>query len=341
MTHSPYSLPPKLMDVRQLRNFVAIVDSGSLSKAAERLLIAQPSLSQQLRTLEEELQTQLLIRSAQGVVPTDAGKTLYRHARVVLRQMEQIREEVREGGGSEAGPVAVGFPTTIAAILAVPLFQRVRTQYPGIRLQIFESMSGYISELLANGRLDLAMLFRDSETRGISVMPLFDEELYVMGGHLVCPEIDADADTAPGAREHSNDVASGTCELARLANVPLVVPSASNGLRLLIERSFSQANVELNIVADIDSLPTLIDIARAGDACAILPASALAPRDPALRPKALRIVSPQMVRPASVCWSNSLPVGSATLAVRQCIADLIRELQADGHWTGITLRAPA
>ncbi|MGC7404372.1 LysR substrate-binding domain-containing protein [Pandoraea pneumonica] len=324
------------MDVRQLRNFVAIVDSGSLSKAAERLLIAQPSLSQQLRTLEEELGTQLLIRSAQGVVPTEAGKTMYRHARVVLRQMEQIREEVREGGGSEAGPVAVGFPTTIAAILAVPLFQRVRTQYPGIRLQIFESMSGYISELLANGRLDLAMLFRDSETRGISVMPLFDEELYVMGGHLVCPEIYADAPA--GQRERGNDVASGTCELARLANVPLVVPSASNGLRLLIERSFSQANVELNIVADIDSLPTLIDIARAGDACAILPSSALAPRDPALRPKALRIVSPQLQRPASVCWSNSLPVGSATLAVRQCIADLIGELQADGHWTGITLR---
>lgn len=330
----PYSR--SIMDVRQLRNFVAIVDSGSLSKAAERLLIAQPSLSQQLRTLEEELGTQLLIRSAQGVVPTEAGKTMYRHARVVLRQMEQIREEVRDGGGSEAGPVAVGFPTTIAAILAVPLFQRVRTQYPGIRLQIFESMSGYISELLANGRLDLAMLFRDSETRGISVMPLFDEELYVMGGHLVCPEIFADASRGPRAR--GNDVASGTCALARLANVPLVVPSASNGLRLLIERSFSQANVELNIVADIDSLPTLIDIARAGEACAILPSSALAPRDPSLRPKALRIVSPQLQRTASVCWSNSLPVGSATLAVRQCIADLIRELQSEGHWTGITLR---
>lgn len=103
MPHSPYSLLSKLMDVRQLRNFVAIVDSGSLSKAAERLLIAQPSLSQQLRTLEEELQTQLLIRSAQGVVPTDAGKTLYRHARVVLRQMEQIREEVREGAAAKRG----------------------------------------------------------------------------------------------------------------------------------------------------------------------------------------------------------------------------------------------
>jgi LysR family nitrogen assimilation transcriptional regulator len=314
------------MDVRQLRNFVVIVDSGSVSKAAERLHIAQPSLSAQLRGLEDELQAQLLVRSAQGVTPTEAGKALYRHARVVLRQMEQIRQEVREGGGSEAGPVAVGFPTTIAAILAVPLFARVREQYPGIRLQIFESMSGYIGELLANGRLDLAMLFRDSETRGISVMPLFDEELYVLGGQRACPEIYEDAEQT-------------TCGLARLANVPIVAPSASNGLRLLIERSFAQANAELNIVADIDSLPTLIDIARSGEACSILPASALASRDPALRPPSRRLISPELRRPASVCWSNSLPVGSATLAVRQCIAGLIRELQADGHWTGITLRA--
>ncbi|MBN4665240.1 LysR family transcriptional regulator [Pandoraea nosoerga] len=313
------------MDVRQLRNFVAIVDSASVSKAAERLHIAQPSLSAQLRGLEDELQAQLLVRSAQGVTPTEAGKALYRHARVVLRQMEQIRQEVREGGGSEAGPVAVGFPTTIAAILAVPLFSRVRAQYPGIRLQIFESMSGYIGELLANGRLDLAMLFRDSETRGISVMPLFDEELYVLGGHRACPEIYEDA-------------AQTTCTLARLANVPIVAPSGSNGLRLLIERSFAQANVELNIVADIDSLPTLIDIARSGDACSILPASALASRDPALRPPSRRLVSPELRRAASLCWSNALPVGSATVAVRRCIADLIRELQADGHWTGITLR---
>jgi LysR family transcriptional regulator, nitrogen assimilation regulatory protein len=311
------------MDVRQLKNFVAIVDSGSLSKAAEALFVAQPSLSQQLRTLEDELQTQLLIRSAQGVEPTEAGKTLYRHARLVLRQMEQLREEVREGGGSEAGPVAVGFPTTIAAILAVPLFHRVREQYPGIRLQIFESMSGYIGELLANGRLDLAMLFRDSETRGISVQPLFEEELYVLGN------------AGPANRRRGN-----TCPLAQLANVPIVAPSASNGLRLLIERTFAQANVELNIVADIGSLPTLIEIARAGKACTILPASALAPREPALRPAARRIVEPELRRSASVCWSNSLPVGSATLAVRQTIVDLIGELQAEGHWTGITLRSP-
>ncbi|CAB3767607.1 LysR substrate-binding domain-containing protein [Paraburkholderia solisilvae] len=309
------------MDIRQLKYFVAIIDAGSFSKAAERLFVAQPSLSQQMAGLESELKTKLLIRSAQGVAPTTAGSALYRHARVVLRQMEQIRNDVREDSGSEAGSVAVGLPTTVAVVLALPLFERIRKRFPGIRLQIVEGMSGSISEMLPNGRLDLALLFRDSETRGISVIPVFDEELYVFGH-------------AGLALRKSNT----TCPLAALANVPIVAPSAANGLRLVIERTFQRAEVELNIVADIDSLPTLVAIATEGSACTILPASALAQREPAARPVMRKIVQPAMTRPVSVCWSHAVPISAAALAVRKAIVELIRELHAHGKWTGITLR---
>ena len=309
------------MDIRQLKYFVAIIDAGSFSKAAERLFVAQPSLSQQIAGLETELKTKLLLRSAQGVAPTTAGSTLYRHARLVLRQMEQIRNDVREDSGSEAGAVAVGLPTTVAAVLALPLFERIRKRFPGIRLQIFESMSGHISEMLPNGRLDLALLFRDSETRGISVIPVFDEELYVLGNAGL-----------------SLRKSTTTCPLASLANVPLVSPSPANGLRLVIERTFQRENVELNIVADVDSLPTLVAIATAGSACTILPAAALAQREPAARPVMRKIVQPVMTRPVSVCWSHAVPISAAALAVRKAIVELIRELHLNGKWTGITLR---
>jgi LysR family nitrogen assimilation transcriptional regulator len=262
------------------------------------------------------------LRSAQGVAPTTAGSALYRHARLVLRQMEQIRSDVREDSGSEAGAVAVGLPTTVAAVLALPLFERIRKRFPGIRLQIFEGMSGSISEMLPNGRLDLALLFRDSETRGISVIPVFDEELYLLGN-------------AGLSLRKSNT----TCPLASLANVPIVSPSPANGLRLVIERTFQRENVDLNIVADIDSLPTLVAIAAEGSACTILPASALAQREPARRPIMRRIVQPAMLRPVSVCWSHAVPISAAALAVRKAIVELIRELHANGKWTGITLRA--
>src|ERR1700692_2693045 len=307
------------MDVRQLKYFIAIVDAGSLSKASQKLYVAQPSLSQQIAGLEFELKTKLLLRSAQGVMPTTAGTALYRHARLVLRQIEQIRADVRKDSGSEAGTVAVGLPTTVSAILAAPLFHRVRKRFPGIRLQIVEGMSGYFGEMLPSGRIDLAVLFLDSEMRGMSVIPLFDEELYVIGA---------------AASTNSRD----ECDLADLDNVPLVVRSASNGLRVIIERIFQREEIDLNIVADIDSLPTLLSIAGAGMASTILPASAVVQRDTAMRPAMRRIVNPVISRPASICWSHGLPVSAAALAVRRALVELVIELHGSGDWGGMTLR---
>ena len=309
------------MDVRQLRYFVSIVDYGSLGKAAEKLFVAQPSLSQQMARLEDDLGVPLLLRSNHGVTPTPAGDALYRHARLVLRQMEQLKQDVTKGGGVESGSVAVGLPTTMASVLAVPLFERVQDMYPGIRLQLFESMSGYLNELLANGRLDLAILFRGSDTPGITALPVFDEALYVLG--------------EPGGEVSAR---STTCPLAKLAGVKLVAPGVLNGLRLLVERTFSRENVDLNVVADIDSLPTMISIAHSGRACTILPGSAVAQLDASRLPKMRRIVEPTIERPASICWPNGLPVHAATLAVRQTIVALITEQVTNGAWKGVNLR---
>ena len=311
------------MDIRQLKYFVGIVDAGSFSKASAKLFVAQPSLSQQIANLEFELKTKLLLRSAQGIMPTAAGSVLYRHARQILRQMDRIRADVREDGGSEAGPVALGLPTTLAAILAPPLFERARKSFPGIRLQIVDGLSGRIGEMLSQGRLDLALLLRDTESRGMSVIPLFDEELYLVGSYGF-----------PGESEEAD------CPLRMLANVPLVVPGPPSGARLFIERTFQREDVELNIVADIDSVPTLLAIANGGSASTILPATALAQLKPDLRPVMHRIVGPTMSWPASLCWSHALPVSAAALAVRKLIVALVHELHASGKWAGITLRPP-
>ena len=311
------------MDVRQLKYFVGIVDAGSFSKASRRLFVAQPSLSQQIANLEFELKTKLLLRSAQGIMPTAAGSVLHRHARQILRHVDQIRADVREDGGSEAGPVAIGLPPAHAGILAAPLFERARKLFPGIRLQIAEGLSGHISEMLSQGRLDLALLLRETESRGMSVIPLFDEELYLVG-RCGFPDESQEAD----------------CPLPMLANVPLVVMSGSSSVRLIIERTFQREDVELNIVADIDSVPTLLAIANGGSASTILPATALAQLKPDLRPVMRRIVGPTMSWPASLCWSHALPVSAAALAVRKLIVTLVRELHASGKWAGITLRPP-
>jgi LysR family transcriptional regulator, nitrogen assimilation regulatory protein len=310
------------MDFRQLRYFVAIVDCGSLSKAAEQVYVAQPALSQQIAALESELDTQLLLRSSRGVKPTEAGKVLYRHARTMLRQMDQVRREVSEPSSAESGTVALGLPNTVVSVLGLPLLKRVRAERPGIRLHLFESLSGYIEEFLAQGRLDMAVLFRDAETRGLAVQPLLEEDLFLIGN----------PPAATGASE--------VCPMADLDGVPMTLPSTaptSSSLRLLIERRFAQLSLELNVIADIDSFPTNIAVARDGFACTILPYSAVVSLPPRERPPTRLLVEPGICRPLSLVWSTSLPRTPATLAVQRVIVGLVGEMVRNGEWAGVRL----
>ena len=311
------------MELRQLRYFVSIIECGSLSKAADLLYIAQPSLSLQVREMETELKTQLLFRSSLGVKPTEAGKTLYTHARAVLRQMEDISQQIKHGAGSEAGEVEVGFPTTIAVVLAHPLFGRIRSKFPGIHLHIRETSSGYLAEMLANGRLDMAVLFRHMPTRGVSVQPLFDEDLFVYG--------------RLGSRKGLPD---DVCPMRQLDNVPMVLPSSFQSIRLIVERTFARAGLHLNVVADIDSLRTRMLIAEEGSACTILAASneLILKSEKNRRPPFRRMVEPGMSRPVSLCWPNSLPPNPATVAVYRSIIELVRELVHHNAVMGVHLR---
>ena len=95
------------MDIRQLRYFLAIVEEGSLSRAAQALHVAQPALSIHIRNMEADLGTALLFRSPRGVVPTEAGQVLLRHARTVLAQIALAEEENRGGDRAPEGEVRV------------------------------------------------------------------------------------------------------------------------------------------------------------------------------------------------------------------------------------------
>ncbi|AQH01507.1 hypothetical protein A9R05_22080 [Burkholderia sp. KK1] len=291
------------MDVKQLRYFSAVVEAGSLSKAALKLAISQPSLSHLIATMEEDIGVELLLRSPSGVRATDAGTTLYRHAKTILRQFDQMRDEVSLGCNNEVGRVAVGLPTSIAAVIAPQLFVELREKYPGIQLELFESMSGYLVELLANGRLDMAVLFRDVETTGITVIPLINENLSLYGLAKV------------GKRKAS------AVRLRDLDGVPLVLSTKTSGLRLLVERVFAREGVELNAVGDIDSLPTMLSIAAQGAVGTIL-SSALGKLPIATLPNRT-IIEPELTRTISLCIPNAMPQNAASRAVQRTIESLI------------------
>ena len=108
------------MDLRQLRYFTQIAESGNVSRAAEVLRIAQPSLSQQMRNLEDELGVELLFRHARGVTPTELGLKFYEHARRILQEVERAKEVVRSQATSPSGRISVGLPTSACRGLSLP-----------------------------------------------------------------------------------------------------------------------------------------------------------------------------------------------------------------------------
>jgi LysR family nitrogen assimilation transcriptional regulator len=159
----------------------------------------------------------------------------------------------------------------------------------------------------------MAILFRQTPTRGVFVQPLFDEDLYVFG-HTGSPK---------GGKGEG-------CPLRQLDGVPMVLPSNSP-FRLIIERSFMRAGLLLNVVADIDSLSTRMAIAQAGSACTILSSSyvwfhKVGKTHPSLT---RRIVEPRMRRTVSLCWPNSLPPNPASIAVYRSVLELVRTIVSD------------
>src|SRR5882762_10452799 len=172
------------VNLRRLRYFVKIVDIGSLTQAAEVLHIAQPALSQQLITLESEFQQQLLVRTKRGVTATEAGATLYRHAQLILRQYEQAQADVKSAGQTLSGSVSVGLaPGTGASALSLPLLTSVRARHPDILLYINENFGTTLSELIMNGRMDMAVLYGFKTLPGLDYMPLQNEQMYLVSPH--------------------------------------------------------------------------------------------------------------------------------------------------------------
>ena len=109
------------MELSQLRTLIHVAELGSLSKAADRMRIAQPALSRQIRLLEEELGTRLFVRHGRGMVVTDQGRAVLGHASRIMRELAEIRDDVIGGEVPMTGHVAIGMPPTVADIISVPL----------------------------------------------------------------------------------------------------------------------------------------------------------------------------------------------------------------------------
>lgn len=244
------------MDLRQLETLVAIADSGSFSRAALRLNRAQASLSRQVGLLEHEIGQRLLVRHGRGVAPTPAGEALLVHARAMLELARRARDELHDLGAEPAGRVTVGLPPRVALGLSVPLIRRFRALHPRAVITVIEGLSVALREALVAGRLDLALLFDPMPSPQLAFEPLLRERLLLVAP----PQSRLPARVALGA----------------LGPYPLVLPSAPNAIRGLLERELAPRGVALEVIAEVGAVQTVLRLVCEGVGCTVLPESALA-----------------------------------------------------------------
>jgi len=300
------------MELRQLRYFVAASEAGSLLKASSLLHVAQPALGQQITALEHELGARLLDRSSRGVTLTEAGKVFLEHAKIVLADAERARLAVHESTTVPSGEVALGLTTTIALAATLPILAACREQLPQVRLKLVEAYSGFLREWLQSGRLDLALLYDDGLDASLSRRPLLDDQLV-----LVTSAANALPKKLP---------------LVELARWPLVLPGHEHGLRRIIDEACAPEALELNIVAEIESLNSVKRATEAGIGHTILPLGSVAEEVAQGRLRTIEIDSPRMSRRVVCATNTTRPASTASAAVIQLVCNVAREMVDSGAW---------
>lgn len=307
------------MDMKRLGYFAQVAELGSLLRTSERMGITQPSLSRQMRLLEEELGVTLFRRGARGMTLTEAGQVLYRRISGPLREIGHALYEVRALPTSAGGNVVLGMPPTMVQLLAGILARRVATSAPNIALRIVDSYSGHLLEWINAGGLDAAILYGPTPA-GINATKLVEDELV-----LVCPP------NSPIAHE-------AVVDFQRLAKLPLIVPSPLHGLRILIEAAAEQARTTLSVHVQADSFQLMKELVESGLGYTLLPHCAVL-REVALgRVTFARVRKPAITRQLYLALRSEAEAPGAVIQVESFIREEVAALIKNGLWPGGRLR---
>lgn len=303
------------MDLRQIEYFVQVAESGSFSKAALLLSMAQPALSRQVKSLEIELGQTLLLRNGRGVTLTDAGVLFLKHGHGILHQVRRARDELKSSLGHEGGKIVVGLPPSLGRGLTAPLAAAFKQRFPAAELAIVEGLSSHLAEWLQVGRIDLALLLNPDPRPEIDLVPVFEEPLF-----LVSPF------------DESTDDGAATLQFRSLADFPLVIPDRFHAIRRLVETRAAHVGMKLQIAMEVASADGMLDLVKLGFGHAVLPISALARRDAVTQYRTRQIVDPRLPVLVTTAVSAVRPLTPLVTAMRDRVTVLVGELAS--QWVG-------
>ncbi|EKL0281946.1 tricarballylate utilization LysR family transcriptional regulator TcuR [Salmonella enterica] len=307
------------MELRQLRYFVRIIETGSMGSAAQDLDIGVSALSQQMSRLENELAIRLLQRTSRGVTPTNAGLAFYSQAQLALRHADDAILAAREARLS--GHVSVGMAPSTASILGIPFIHAMQENYADVRLHVVESLSGNLERMINTRQIDLAVVFQKDKILRWSARPILEEQLFLIGSHALLAALPDNPNTPE-----------------QLAGIPLIMPSQGHGLRGRLDAVCQEHALNVEIVAEIDGLALLMRAVRDGLGATLQPGAAISHLDN----DALRVIgvhNPVLSRPNFLVSLSDDELTPAGLAARVVLTKVMRQLVDAGEWPGATLYA--
>jgi DNA-binding transcriptional LysR family regulator len=247
------------MDIHQLELFLAVMDSPSMTRAAERIHLSPGAVSLQLHNLADELHTELFVRRGKRLIPTPAAQRLAEHAKEVVKMMGRIHQVFENDMEKDVRPFhfATGV-TTLIYQLGGPLRQ-LRKRFPNAQIRVTVGVTEEMISGLLDRRFDLALISLPVAEDNLRLTPLFDEELLIV-------------------RPSANKVGSGhvgSLRASELNNVPFLLYPRRSNVRLVIDRFFKDIGVTPNVVMEADDTEAVKRLVESGFGYSILPEHAL------------------------------------------------------------------
>jgi LysR family transcriptional regulator, nitrogen assimilation regulatory protein len=238
---------------------MTIAEVGSVGKASERLHLAQPALSRQVRLLEEELDTKLFIRRPRGMELTLAGELIVKRSGMILRQVEDLKTDLFALGGDITGDIVLAIPPSMVQDFTSRAFEQFMTKFPKVTFRIVTGLTGQVAEWLLRAEVDLAVVYEVPGIEHLKTQALFNEDLFIIG------------------KKDDDFALDRPIRFKSLSGKKLMMPSNKHAPRQEIERIASKLGMKFNIPFEVDSVVILKNFVQRGHGYTILPMASVYP----------------------------------------------------------------
>lgn len=302
------------MELRQLLYTLKIAEEKNFSRAADKLHIAQPSLSQQLSKLEQELGVKLFQRNTSTVELTYAGASFIAHAQKIMDAVAQLRQEMDDISQLRAGRVVVGSMPITGSHLLPYVLPAFKASYPNIQVTLLEDTSLNLEKLTAEGGTDLSLLSLPLQEPTLAYEPIGEEII--------------DLAVPPNHRLAASGEARSGVELAQLRDEPFIVLKKGQGFRKLTFDLCRGAGFEPNVVFESNNIETVQSLVAAGMGITLVPRFIARAKRSELIPAYLPLAAPAPSRTLVIAYRKGRYLSKAAEAFIETFKKTMEERQS-------------